>query len=156
MEETHTLPGVSLSASFRSLPNFELTSDQPVRLADGETARMSIERLQVFTRSMRLAASKRIGRLALTGGLGRDWYSIDGEYRVVSTDGVDDSGEETAGHEVIRNSAFASASFALGKSISIGAEAGRLFASDPATTYNTFSAGSSGQSRSFVTVGLRL
>ena len=156
MEETRTLPGVSLSATMRFLPKFELRSNQPVRLADGTAAQLSIEGLDVDTRGVRLAASKQFWRLSLTGGVGKDWYDVHGKYRVVSTDGPDDSGSEDAWHEGTRNSAFASASLALGKSISVGAEAGRLFANGPATTFNTFSAEPSERARTFATVGVRL
>ena len=156
MEETRTLPGVSLSGTIRFLPSFELRGNQPVLLADGSTARLSIEQLDVDTRSVRLAASKQLGRLSITGGLGRDWYAIRGKYRVVSTGGPDDSGSEEAWHDVARNSAFASASLALGRSISVGAEAGRLFANAPTMTNDTFGADPSEQARTFLTVGVRL
>lgn len=156
MEETRVLPGVSLSAMIRVLPKFDLKSNQPLSLADGATAQLSIDGLHVDTRTVRLAASKQFWRLSITGGLGKDWYEAHGKYRVVSTDGADDSGSEEAWHEGTRNSAFASASLALGKSISIGAEAGRLFGGDPAVSFNTFSAGPIEHDRTFVTVGVRL
>jgi len=156
VEETRALPGVSVSGTLRFLPSFELRSNQPVRLADGSWAQLSIDGLRVDTRDVRLAASKQLGRLSITGGLGRDWYAIRGTYRVVSADGADDSGSEEAWRDVARNSAFASASLALGRSISVGAEAGRLFANAPASTHNTFSAEPSEQARTFLTVGVRL
>jgi hypothetical protein len=155
LAETRALPAVSLSASVRQLPSFTLTN-RPLRLADGGWVTLGMDDLDVTTRAIRVAASKQFGRFGMTGGLGKDWHDITGKLRVESLDRLDQSMAHTTSQDVTRTTAFAGASFALGRAATLSAEVGRLSGTDDRMAYNMFTARSGDGARTFVTVGMRL
>jgi hypothetical protein len=155
IEETATLPGVSIAAIFRQAPRLTAATTW-LPMADGRRARVSFTEIDVLARTLRVAASKRFGRFGLTGGLGRDSYDVTAGYRIaVSDDNESTYGPIPTSLELKRNTAFGGASLALG-SATLGAEFGTVFAAGKPALVNTFGGKPIDRTRAFLTFGVKM
>ena len=154
IQETHTLPAVSATAAYHGAPRFSAKTG-PFPLADGGAVSISLDTIDVSTSTIRLAASKRFGRLGLTGGFGKDSYHVRSEYRVTSADYELDSGPQTTSMDLGQSNAFGGVSLALGAA-TLGAEAGTVFGGRQPALMNTFSDRRLDRSRSYFTLGVRM
>jgi len=150
-------PALSLTGIARVLPPYELTL-APMQTSDGGTARIQMDTVAISTVGVRLAASKRFGRLGLTGGLGRDRYRSRVSYNVF-VDGPNGSGEYGQTRTVFkisRNTAFAGATWAVSPRAAVSAELGRVFGGPTSPTINTLGSQPANAARGFLTVGMTL
>jgi hypothetical protein len=153
--ETRVLPAVSVSMLARAMPTFTMKSD-PLPMADGGTARINLESLRAHAYLARVAASKKIGRVGLTAGVGLDRYRASAEYRVTEPDlGTDSDVLSVNGPHSNRSVLFAGASVPLGKA-TLAVEAGRVSAPKDLHLLNTFVGSSMTKARTFVTFGMRI
>jgi hypothetical protein len=157
-------PALSLTGIARDLPSADLVV-APMRTAGGGTATIRFDDIDLSTIGVRLAASKRLGRLSLTGGLGRERYRSRVAYQVnirenaVGTDGGIRATEASEARSVLfkisRNTAFGGISWSMG-SASVSAELGRVSGGPTSPTANSFAPRSPNASRGFVTLGMTL
>ena len=158
------VPALSLTGLVRDLPSADIAV-APMQTTGGGTATITIDDIDMTTIGVRLAATKRLGRLSLTGGVGRDRYRSRVSYQVnvrentAGTDGgmaVTDANESrTSLFKISRNTAFGGVSWSLG-SASLSAELGRVSGGPKAPTFNTFAPRPPNARRGFVTLGMTL
>lgn len=90
LRESFTLPGVSVSAMYRTLPDIELASTDGAGSYEADLKSLSL----------RAGVSKRILTLGVAGGIGYDRYRSDGTFGFRQTDGgsrqleIDDFSED--------------------------------------------------------------
>lgn len=151
--ETKTLPAVSFAASLRTPRKFSVTA--PALPTDsGDAVKLSLSSGEVSTLGLRLASSKRIGRIGITGGVGQDTYYITTDYGVTGSTTLGEAGD-LADFNVTRTNAFVGASYAAGR-VTIAAEMGRLFGGHVPPMMNTFGDGSATAGRNWLTIGMRM
>ena len=151
LQETKTLPAVSLSGMFRTLPRFSVTS-QSMPTDSGGTVTLSLNNGDILTTGWRLAASKQLGRFGISGGLGGETYdgTVDFAVDASSTTG----GSETIDITARRNTAFVGGSLGLGRA-TLAAEVGSVFGGKVPSMNNTFEE-SPDAARAYLTLGVRL
>jgi len=156
MEETDRHPGISVTTTWRKLPQFSL-GPQPMPTDDGGTMSISLSDVSGQVVQSRLAASKTFGRFGVIAGIGRDHYSAHGDLELRLTS-PGNQGVELAerSSSVDRTVLFAGATWRVGRTI-IGAEVGRTggIDSQESPVNNRFE-GRSDWSRTYLSVGARL
>ncbi len=148
LQETDRLPAVSLTGMVRELPKFSLTSE-PLPTDSGATVSLSLHSGSIETVGWRVAASKRLGRFGLSGGVGRESY-----YTTVDLD-AGPAGSENTGFSANRNTAFIGGSLGIGAT-TVGVEVGSVFGGDVPAMTNSFGDESPTAARTFVSLGVRL
>ena len=157
-----SLPALTLTGIARDLPSMEVAL-APMPTTGGGTATIGIDELDVSTLGVRLAASKRLGRLSLTGGVGRDRYRSRASFQVNVREptGRPDGGEigenvsRTATFKITRNTAFGGVSWTVGRA-AVSAELGRVTGGPASSTLNRFAPHPPNAARGFVTLGVTL
>ena len=151
LQETKTLPAVSLTGMFRTIPKFSVTS-QSIPTDSGGSVTLSLNNGDILTTGWRLAASKQLGRFGIAGGLGRETYDGTVEFAVAasSTSG----GSQTVDLTARRNTAFIGGSLGMGRA-TLAAELGSVFGGKIPSMNNTFEE-SPDAARAYLTLGVRL
>jgi len=154
LKETDRLPAVSLTGIVRRLPKFSLTTE-PLPIDGGGTVSLSLSNGQIETSGWRLAASKRLGRFGLTGGIGGEQYYTTVDFAAESQFDPTSGGTENVEFNARRNTAFIGGSLGVG-SATLGAELGSVFGGYVPSMTNSFSEGSPNAARAYLNLGVRL
>jgi len=152
LRETRLLPSVSLTAMLHEAS--KVSVDEMVLQTNGpERVGLRLENEDVSTRDVRVGLSKKFGAFGLAGGVGRSVYSIDADY-FVQGDGSLGFGNQSASFDVRRTNAFVGATYTR-KTLTFGAEFGRLMSDDASETLNTFGDGATA-ARNYLSLGVRI
>jgi len=151
LQETKTLPAVSLTGMFRTIPRFSVTS-QSMPTDSGGSVTLSLNNGDILTTGWRLAASKQLGRFGISGGLGGETYDGTVEFAVEAASVP--GGSETINLTARRNTAFIGGSLGMGRA-TLAAELGSVFGGKIPSLSNTFEQ-SPDAARAYLTLGVRL
>ena len=151
LQETNSLPAVSLTGMFRTLPKFYATM-QSLPTDSGGSVTLSLNNGEILTTGWRLAASKQLGRFGISGGLGRETY--DGTVQIAVDASSIPGGSETINLTARRNTAFVGGSLGMGRA-TLAAELGSVFGGKIPSLNNTFQE-SPDAARAYLTLGVRL
>lgn len=154
LDETRTLPAVSLSGAYRGHALFSATTP-PLSADSGGTVTIKLHDADITGTTLRLAASKQLSRFGVTAGVGRDHYALKSDYSVIGSNDLLGSGEGRVSLELSRRVAFAGASFTLGRT-ALAAELGRAFPGRAPQLMNTFGERTPNAARSYATFGVRI
>lgn len=157
LQESASLPGVSLSVHVRWLPSFSFHS-APMLANDGMQMSVGADDVSVSMGSVSLAASKRFGRFGATAGFGSDNSAGDGSFSVTrgAQGGTTTTAVDGYRWSVQRANAFIGASYDLGRA-TVAAELGHLSGGGSySPTANTFGGRPINAGRSYLTMGVRL
>ncbi len=138
----------------RRLPKFSLTSE-PLPTDGGEPVSLSLRNGEIRTTGWRLAASKHLGRLGLSGGVGRESYYTTVNFAAESNFDPTSGGSQPTAFTANRNTAFIGGSLGIGSTI-LGVELGSVFGGTAPSMTNSFGAESLTAARMFVSLGVRL
>ena len=148
LQETDRLPAVSLTGIVRELPKFSLSTER-LPTEGGETVSLSLTNGRIHTSGLRLAASKRLGRFGLSGGVGRESYYTTVDFQAES------AGSESTDFTANRNTAFIGGSLGVGTT-TLGLEVGSVFGGKAPSMTNSFGDASPTAARTFLSLGVRL
>jgi hypothetical protein len=151
-EETRSLPAISLTGMLRlgfefsgSLRNLPTDSGQSVSLELNHGNFGSLE--------YRLAASKKVGRLSVSSGIGHNVYYISTDYAVDG--GALGTGYEDTSFNITRTVGYVGISYTRNK-LTYGAELARVTGGDLPGMLNTFGSHGSTASRNYLALGVRM
>jgi hypothetical protein len=153
LEETKSLPGLSLSAQLRTPPRYSVTMP-PLIGDDGRHVSISLTQVDITTFGWRLAAAKTWGRFGLTGGVGRDSFRSSVSFTATVSDNV--ASPDNVIFNVPKRTAFVGASLALGRATTLAAEAGSLYGGHMPGMLNVFGDGKVNAPRTYMTLGIRV
>jgi hypothetical protein len=149
LRESAVRPGISVSYLSRGLPYVNITGKS------GED-RLTLDSVNVSSRSWRLEAGKKFAILGFGAGVGRDTYDSRGRISVIvapreATEGGT-GGPISLVQKISRNNVFGTM-WLGGKTFSIVGEIGRVFGGS-VTTYNSFDGPVPDSPRTFSSIGL--
>ena len=154
--ETRSLPAVSVTAFARTLPRLGVDTDHMTTTRDPrDVVSIELRRLDVRTEGLRLAASKKFGRVGLAFGIGRDNYTIASQYTVTVSDTTLGGGISNTSAGMRRGIVFGGMAIPVGKA-TLGIEGGRLFGGRAPETFNQFGDRPVNAARNFALIGLRI
>lgn len=150
LEETFSMPGVSVSYMRRELPTVDIR-------AQSDDDELAVTGARVRVDSWRLVAGKRLLAFGLAGGIGQDRYDSEAAVSAIVREGliVAEMGTPAPfSQKLTRTNAFANLSLNLAVLRLVG-EIGRSWGGD-APTFNTFEGTSASEPRIYGSVGLRV
>ena len=151
VEETFSVPGVSVSYMRRELPTLDV-----VAVADDDS--LSVTDARVRVDSWRAVVGKRFLVASLAAGIGQDRYDSEAAVSAVVRDGLlfrqQVSTAEPFSQEITRTNLFANLSLNF-LALRLVGEIGRSWGGE-APTFNTFAGTSADASRLYGSVGLQL
>ena len=151
-EETRLIPAMSLSGMIRLGPDFSVSlPDLPTD--SGQSVRIDLQRGHLASLEYRFAASKKVGKFGVSGGIGQNFYYISTDYVVDA--GALGSGFESTSFNVTRTAAFVGATYTRDK-LTFGAELGRVMGGDLPAMLNSFGDGRVTAARNHLSLGVRV
>lgn len=141
LKESMAVPGVSFTYLQRGLPTLDITARVEDETSGGTADTLSVQGLDLDTRSWRLVASKSFLVFGLAAGLGQDTYKSDGDLRAaVTANGQTYGGTDQVlvdfAREVTRTNMFLDLSLNL-PVVKVVAEVGQVSGGD-INTFSTF------------------
>ena len=151
-EETRSLPALSLTGTLRL--GFEFSGSLPNLQTDsGRSITIGLDRGQLGLLEYRLAASKKLGKFGVSGGVGHSVYFITTDYTI---DGQTfGTGFEDVSFNITRTAAFVGASYTRHK-LTYGAELSRVMGGDLPGMLNTFGSHGATAARNYLSLGVRV
>jgi hypothetical protein len=149
LSESIIVPGVSLTYLRRDLPTTTISGTSP-------NLDLTVSKVKVKTSSYRIVASKSLLLFGLAAGVGRDTYDQGATVQgTVKSPGVSTTSDPIVlAQKVSRTNVFLDASMNL-PFFKFTGEVGNASSISDVTTYNAFTGGDAGKSRTYGSVGIR-
>ena len=156
LDESLVIPGLYLSYLNRDLPVVSLTGNAgSASGANTATGNFALNDFTVTTSAIRLVAAKNFLIFSLSAGVGQDTYKGSANVTANLTSPVTATSSGSTSFSMTRNNMFLGAAVNL-FIFKLAVEAGQVSGGSAPALYNSFAGKSAGDSRSYVSGGLRL